>query len=274
MPAGCGVAGKDKIPVMVINLDRYPDRMARFMAYNTIDGVEIVRMQAVDGEKLDRADLVARNLIAPDLIYSTNSVACSLSHVRCWQRIIESGRPGVVCEDDVALRRDFGRLHEAFAAELARADAIFWSYNFDMHVAYRVPGMGTCSTIYDEGWFNDEARIAEFQAGQVPVALWRPERLWGVACYSVSPRGAARMLDRVMPLRNATVEFPYPTGLKQMSVCSFPTIGIDSDLGLVHVKELDAWVAVPPAAIHVTHNNVSTIDGGNEEARYTVPPQN
>jgi glycosyl transferase family 25 len=259
---------------MVINLDRYPDRMARFMAYNAIDDVEIVRMQAVDGEKLDRDELVARNLIAPDLVYSTNSVACSLSHVRCWQRIIESGRPGVVCEDDVALRRDFGRLHAAFEAELAHADTIFWSYNFDMHVDFRVPGMGTCSSIFDERWFNDEGRIAEFQAGAVPVTLWRPERLWGVACYSVTPRGAARMLDRVMPLRNASVDFAYPTGLKQMSVCNFPSLGIDSDLGLVHVNELDAWVAVPPAAIHVTHNNVSTIDGGREEARYTMPPQN
>jgi GR25 family glycosyltransferase involved in LPS biosynthesis len=266
------VPEKTKIPVLVINLDRYPDRMTRFLAYNAIDGIEIVRTAAVDGEKLDRADLVARNLIAPDLIYSTNSVACSLSHVRCWQRIIESGRPAVVCEDDVALRRDFARVHEKFAPDFAEADAIFWSYNFDMHVAYRVPGMGICTNIYDEAWFQDEARIAEFQAGEVPTTLWRPERLWGVACYSLTPRGAARMLDLVMPLRNGSIDFLYATGLKQMSTCNFPSLGIDSDLGLVHVRELNAWVAVPPLAIHVTHNNVSTIDGGHQEARYTVPP--
>src|SRR5262249_1439311 len=157
------------------------------------------------------ADLVARRVIAPDLIYSTNSVACSLSHVRCWQRIIETGQPAVVCEDDVALRRDFARVHKKFESELAQADAVFCSYNFGMHVAYRVPGMGICSNIYDETWFHDEARIAEFQSGEVPTALWRPERLWGVACYSLTPRGAARMLDCVMPLKNASVDFPYPT---------------------------------------------------------------
>lgn len=266
------MSGNAKIPVLVINLDRYPDRMKRFVGYNAIDGIEIVRVTAVNGEKLDRADLVAKNLIAPDLVYSTNSVACSLSHVRCWQRIIASGQTAVVCEDDVALRSDFAGLHARYEPELARADAIFWSYNFDMHVAYRVPGMGICSNIYDEAWFQDEARIAEFQAGRGPTALYRPERLWGVACYSLTPRGAAKLLDRVMPLKNGSVDFMYPTGLKQLSSCNFPSLGIDSDLGLVHVKELDAWVAVPPAAIHVTHNNVSTIDGGREEARYTAPP--
>ena len=266
------MSDKTGIPLLVINLDRYPDRMARFMAYNSNLGVDIVRADTVDGMTLDRADLVAKKLIAPDLIYSTNSVACSLSHVRCWQRIIEMGQPAVVCEDDVALRRDFARVHAEFESTLAEADAIFWSYNLDMHVAYRVPGMGVCSNIYDERWFEDEARIDQFQAGQFHIALYRPERLWGVACYSLTPRGAARMLDRVMPLRNATIDFPYPTGLKQMSVCNFKSLGIDSDLGVVHVKSLDAWVAVPPAAIHVTHNNVSTIDGGREEARYTARP--
>jgi GR25 family glycosyltransferase involved in LPS biosynthesis len=258
--------------VLVINLDRYPERMARFMAYNTMPGIEVERITAVDGEKLDRAELVARNLIAADLIYSTNSVACSLSHVRCWQRIVRMGRPAVVCEDDVALRRDFAELHEKFAPTLADAEAIFWSFNFDMHVAYRVPDMGVCTTIYDERHFNDEGRIAGFQAGQAPPVLYRPERLWGVACYSLTPRGAAKLLDRVMPLRNAKVTFPYPTGLRELSLCNFSSLGIDNDLGLVHVRELDAWVAVPPVAIHVTLNNVSTIDGGRHEARYTVPP--
>lgn len=268
------MSAKAKIPVLVINLDRYPERMARFMAYNAAAGVEIVRMTAVDGEKLDRAELVSSKLIAEDLIYSTNSVACSLSHVRCWQQIIKMGRPAVVCEDDVALRRDFARVHEKFEPVLAAADVVFWSFNFDMHVAYQVPGMGVCTAIYDESHFQDEARIAQFQAGQTTPALYRPERLWGVACYSLTPRGAARLLDRVMPLRNATLDFPYPTGLQQMSICSFASLGIDTDLGLVHVKEIDAWVAVPPVAIHVTHNNVSTIDGGRREARYTVRPKN
>jgi GR25 family glycosyltransferase involved in LPS biosynthesis len=258
--------------MLVINLDRHPERMARFMAYNAMPGIEIVRLSAVDGEALDRAGLVSDRLIASDLIYSTNSVACSLSHVACWRRIIEQGRPAVVCEDDVALRRDFAEVHDAFAAVLASADAIFWSFNFDMHVAYRIPGMGTCTTIYSESHFHDEAHIAQFQAATARTALYRPERLWGVACYTVTPRGAAKLLERVMPLRNATVDFAYPTGLKQNSTCNFPSLGIDSDLGLVHVKELDAWVAVPPIAIHVTHNNVSTIDGGRAEARYTVPP--
>jgi GR25 family glycosyltransferase involved in LPS biosynthesis len=230
-------------------------------------------MTAVDGARLDRAELVARKLIAEDLIYSTNSVACSLSHVRCWQQIIRMGRPAVVCEDDVALRRDFAQVHEKFEPVLAVADAVFWSFNFDMHVAYQVPGMGVCTAIYDESHFHDEERIARFQAGQATPALYRPERLWGVACYSLTPRGAAKLLDRVMPLRNAIVDFLYPTGLKQMSRCTFNSLGIDSDLGLVHVKELDAWVALPPVAIHVTHNNVSTIDGGREEARYTERPK-
>jgi len=55
---------------------------------------------------------------------------------------------------------------------------MFWSFNFDMHVAFRMPGMGVCTTIYDEAYLNDETRIARFQAGKVGTFPYRPEWLW------------------------------------------------------------------------------------------------
>ena len=105
-----------KLRVYLINLDRSRDRLERFMADNAMPDLEIVRFPAVDGSKLDRTDLVSRGVIAGDLLYSNNAVACSLSHLAIWRQIIADGRPAVVCEDDAILRKDFAKVHAHFAA--------------------------------------------------------------------------------------------------------------------------------------------------------------
>jgi hypothetical protein len=38
--------------------------------------------------------LQERNVIAGDLLYSNNAVACSLTHLMIWRRIIEADQPG------------------------------------------------------------------------------------------------------------------------------------------------------------------------------------
>src|SRR5882757_577119 len=124
------MADEDKLRVYVINLDRSPDRLERFMADNTMPGLDIVRVPGVEGQLLNRPDLVTRNIIAPDLLYSNNSVGCSLGHLQTWQRIIQDGKPAVVCEDDALLRKDFATVHRHFMSTIAPSDIVFWSYNF------------------------------------------------------------------------------------------------------------------------------------------------
>jgi tetratricopeptide (TPR) repeat protein len=52
---------------------------------------------------------------------------------------------------------------------------------------------------------------------------------------------------------------------------TFPNLGIDVDVGLIHIDRLVAKVAVPPIAVHRVLGTASTIDGGREEERWQPP---
>lgn len=261
------------LPLFVINLDRSADRLSRFMADNALPGLAITRFPAVDGSKLDRAQLVATKVITDDLIYSDNAVACSLSHLQCWQKVIDLGRAAVICEDDAVLRHDFVELHRRFETALDGADLIYWSYNFGLHMAYEQPGLGVVTVIPDNQYLDDEENVATFKANRTPTNLFRPRRLWGMACYSITPKGARKLLDLVLPLRNGQVDVVCRTGLALETVNrGWVSMCLDADLGLVHAREMDTWIAVPPVAVHRTDkSNVSTIDDGDETARFRRP---
>ncbi len=266
------MTNEEKLRVFVINLDRSPERLQRFLADNAIAGLEFVRMAGIEGQKLDRADLVRRNIVAPDLLYSNNSVGCSLSHLNCWQQIIKEGKTAVVCEDDAILRKDFVAVHRHFRELAEQQDIVFWSYNFGLHMTYEVPGLGEFNVVTNEKYLNSEERVADFQATTVPTTLYRPKRIWGLACYTITPRGAEKLLKLVLPLRNGKIDVIYPSGLWVDPIsCSFPNMSLDTDLGLVHIDKIVARVAVPPIAVHRVLDNVSTIDFGREEGRYQAP---
>jgi GR25 family glycosyltransferase involved in LPS biosynthesis len=266
------MADEERLRVFVINLDRSPERLEQFLADNTMPGLEFVRVVGIEGQTLDRSDLVKRNIIAADLLYSNNSVGCSLSHLNCWQQIIKEGKTAVVCEDDAILRKDFVALHRQFGALVEQQDIVFWSYSFGLHMTYEVPGLGEFNLIGDEKHLGSAERVAEFQAATVPTALYRPRRIWGLACYTITPRGAERLLKLVLPLRNGKIDVSYRSGLWAEPVsCSFPNLSLDTDVGLIHIDQIMARVAVPPIAVHRAGDNVSTIDFGREEDRYQLP---
>lgn len=268
------MAGEEKLRVFVINLDRSPERLQRFLADNTMPGLEFVRVVGIEGQKLDRSDLARRNIIAADLLYSNNSVGCSLSHLNCWQQIIKEGKTAVVCEDDAILRKDFVSMHRHFREAVEQQDIVFWSYSFGLHMAYDVPGLGEFNVVSDEKYLDSQERVAHFQATTTPTTLYRPKRIWGLACYTITPKGAEKLLKIVLPLRNGKIDVTYRSGLWTDPVsCSFPNMSLDTDVGLIHIDKIMARVAVPPIAVHRVLDNVSTIDFGREEDRYQAPYQ-
>jgi glycosyl transferase family 25 len=267
------MSAEARLRLYVISLDRSPERLKKFLADNLmVPGLDIVRFRAIDGQKLDRADLLSRKVITSDLIYSNNAVACALSHMEVWRKIVADGKPAVVCEDDALLRKDFALLHKHFAATIDQSDAVFWSYSFDLHMAYEVPGLGEFMTVTDAKFLNTEDRIAQFQNATTPTMLFRPKRLWGLACYTVTPRGAEKLLELVLPLQNARVSVICRTGLRmQLRSGTYPNLGIDVDVGSIHIDKLAAKVAVPPIAVHRKLGTASTIDGGRDDERWQAP---
>jgi glycosyl transferase family 25 len=94
--------------VLLINLDRSTDRLARCTAILDGLGLSWERVPAVEGAKLDPAYLRALNPYpAPHGEWfrplTAGELGCFLSHIKCWQLIADRGLDcAVILEDDFA----------------------------------------------------------------------------------------------------------------------------------------------------------------------------
>ncbi len=87
--------------VLVINLDRAPERLAHMQREFARIGATFTRLAATDGQAGDFDSHV--NALEGRRL-SRGETACFISHRRCWQALVESGEShGVVLEDDVFL---------------------------------------------------------------------------------------------------------------------------------------------------------------------------
>lgn len=106
--------------IYLINLDRRPDRLERFM--NSLDNsdmkdMKVLRMNAVDGSEIDITRVPLSDTAKGELkqIETTGfrskhyqltrgAIGCYLSHIKVWKDIVEKGhKNGLVFEDDVTL---------------------------------------------------------------------------------------------------------------------------------------------------------------------------
>lgn len=100
-------------PVYVINLDRRPDRWQQISKMLRASGFQnIYRIPAIDGKKIDTTQI--QTLVDPAVfktlgkkrnqdedLGSVGAIGCYLSHYKVWRTIVESGKPGIVIEDDL-----------------------------------------------------------------------------------------------------------------------------------------------------------------------------
>lgn len=102
-------------PVYVINLDRRKDRWESVRnILNKSNFFNVYRISAIDGKKIDTNQI--KKLVHPDAykkigkirerdedLGSLGAIGCYLSHYKAWLKIVESGKPGIIAEDDMVL---------------------------------------------------------------------------------------------------------------------------------------------------------------------------
>ena len=99
--------------IFVINLDRSPDRLAAIAAQLDALGLSFERIAALDGRTL--SDEFIQEVSPRHIVNRTYhrelgkaEIACSLSHKKAWQKIIDDDLDfAIVLEDDVELLDNF-----------------------------------------------------------------------------------------------------------------------------------------------------------------------
>ncbi len=193
-PATCRIAG-----VVVINLDRRPDRLARFHTYflqSDARHLPLTRQSAVDGSKLladgTLTDQLSATAVAElrDLALtgarkhhsqlSPGAVGCYLSHVNAWRYVANQKKPWIIMEDDAQTPKNL--LSEACKA---------WEDNRHMLEDGAMPALLhlgircllQCSATSNKGYM-------------------RPAAFWGTNCYALTPDTSRHLLrhPRLFPI--------------------------------------------------------------------------
>lgn len=239
-------------PVYVISLDRTSDRYASFLARNAHLG-EVTRARAVDGETLDRGDLLARGVVDPEVDYSNAALGCAMSHACVWQIASGMDAPLMVAEDDAVFRRDFLDAAHLVTAQLpADWDLVLWGWNFNSVLCVELlPGIAPCAVVGDQVQLRQN--IGRFQDLFLPVRPIRLLRAHGGLAYSVSPAGAGKLLRICLPIRPADVFFPVVNRVTRND-------GIDMMMSLAY-PQMQAFVSFPPLAVSENRRDVSTVQG-------------
>lgn len=123
-------AGQASVKGYVINLDRQPERLARFYQHANLRN--FTRLPAVDKQTLA--------LISADFLFNINrlqariarpvtlgEIACTLSHIKAWTAIANDDQLGenefaVVAEDDVKLVAHFEACLASLLASISQTD--------------------------------------------------------------------------------------------------------------------------------------------------------
>lgn len=150
--------------VVVINLDRSPDRLAMFRKQAERLGIGFERLPAVDGKTIR----VKRGALTP------SEIACFESHRLAWKSLVDSGEPWLaVFEDDVILAPPIAEFLSDPKRFPANADLIKLETSASKIVISR--------------------RGVRFRS----YSLHRMLSIhWGSAGYIVSRRAAIRLLER------------------------------------------------------------------------------
>lgn len=234
----------------LLNLDRSSDRLALFRARNPhLAGIE--RVSAVDGRLADRRRLIEHGIMSPDLNYSDGAVGCAMSHLTQWRDAAQGGEPLTIIEDDAVLCANFEEESARVLAGLPDDwEYVMWGFNFDAPLTFHLgEGLSPCTSAFDQAAMRQDIR--NFASRRVSTMAFRLLRGFGTVCYSISPRGAMRLVEFCLPLRPMDTMHP---GLAHR----IANAGIDNMLARVW-PEMAAYVAVPPLALTENDHRVSTI---------------
>ena len=99
--------------IYIINLKRRPDRK-EFML-KQLEKLNIKNYEFVDAEDAKGKDIdyyVKTNMYSKSPLFKMHPsfIACSISHVQVYEKIIESGQRAIILEDDTLLQDNFEKL--------------------------------------------------------------------------------------------------------------------------------------------------------------------
>ena len=168
----------DKFDAYYINLKRRPDKnkntLVELDKSNLLKN-KMKRFEAIDGKEIDLTNYLAPRISARLLEKRRGWIGCALSHMELWQRCISMNKPILVFEDDNVIKEEVN-----YDKHL---ETIINNFPKDFDIVYLVT-----DNIVNYKPYNDLFVKAKSNNSIT-------------SAYFISPSGAQKLLDSIMPYK-------------------------------------------------------------------------
>lgn len=234
-------------PCYVISLVSTPERLHKFKTNNP--NFEFTVYGAVNGRDIIGTELDRH--IEQGYQYSPGALGNCLSHQNLWRLAVNLDKCITVVEDDAIFHRDFLRLQEHLIST-ARPDWDFisWGWNFDSTLDLTLPGnLSDCVLHVDQNQLRKN--YASYIQTPIEPTLFKLNQTFGTMAYSISPKGAAKLLEKTHPIKRQEI---FVRGLKRV----IPNVTLDITLN-DHYSKMSCYAAFPPIVITENRHETSTV---------------
>ena len=198
----------------VIHLSSQVERKAQFEARNG-SFATFHWSEGVLGSEFDPGEAVISGLLAPEMItkprfegdfrFSPSAIGSAASHVALWRKAIAENRNLTILENDAILAPQYQETIEELTARHPSFDFIQWGWNWDSKFHAQILGgfgLVECHFVQDQIRWN----IDNFQKLSTPRILLKLVHSWGINCYTISPKGAQKLIDSALPMTTAIID--------------------------------------------------------------------
>jgi GR25 family glycosyltransferase involved in LPS biosynthesis len=233
---------------IVINLERTPERLSEFARKNAAV-IRWERFPAVEGASVDRQAAETCAIFDPELAYTKGAIGNALSHITLWRRAVDEQRALTICEDDAIFNRAFATTRDALL-HTVDFDIVYWGWNFDWPIMVdMLPGVSPAAMTFSQDLMREATEL--FQTSRIRPSLLPLQRALGTVCYTISPRGAERLLSLCLPIKPSQTRFIVPD-------CDVDNTALDVAVA-AHFPAIGAFACLPPLVITKNDKLASTV---------------
>lgn len=175
-----------KLNIVVINLERRPDRLDTITKTLTSRKLRFLRKEAVDGTK--PIDIIQYKMFdGNDFGYRQGVIGCALSHYNIWKDLVNSeDNYTIVIEDDCELIENCKYIFNKFINDIETKDIIMFGY----HHNNKELNINNKEHIKDK---SKEFSLNDYRIVPIDKTIY----YGGTHCYSITKEGAKKMLNYI-----------------------------------------------------------------------------
>ena len=238
--------------IFVIHVDAHHVRKKQFLINNPALA-NFTWFRAIEGSTVDFQKLLEDGIINPGLEMIPNSLGLTLTVLELLKMCVEINEPITIMEDDAIAHPNFEKTSETLLESISKTfDVIFWGWNFDA-LMWLLPFGAKHPIKIVSDRIQEKEFLPEFSENFQGVnhQLIPLGHQWGTMCWSVSPEGARKILDRILPIDTEAYE------KRHLNLWVKP-IAVDELIGKL-IPDIIAFTCFPPLCFAINDKTESTI---------------